>query len=108
MLDGNKMNYKNRIMVQLTTEMAKMWKAGKWKYSYTNINMYNRKLKGFLAVSGRYFYIIDFIKNNPKGDFEIVSFKNVPKTYQKYVNPNKIIYKVPSKLVRIEKREGCK
>ena len=89
-------------MVQLTTEMAKMWKAGRWKYSYTNIN-YSDKTRGFLGVSGRYFYLIDFT-----GLPEVVSFKNVPKTYQKYINPSKIIYKVPSKLVRVEKREGCK
>ena len=93
---------KNRYMIQLTTEMTKMWKAGRWKYSYTNLNL-SDKTKGFLAVSGRYFYLIDFT-----GLPQVVSFKSVPKTYKKYVNPNKIIYRYPSKLTKIEKREGMR
>jgi hypothetical protein len=87
---------KNRVMTQLTTEMARMWKSGRWKYSYTNLKT---KCRGFLAVSGRYFYFIDFV-----GSPRIVSFEDVPKTYQELTNPDKTIYKIPSQLVRIEKR----
>ena len=93
---------KGYYMIRLTTEMAKMWKAGRWKYSYTNLNL-SDEVKGFLAVSGRYFYLIDFI-----GLPQVVSYKSVPKTYKKYVKPNKIIFRYPSKLVKVGKREGMR
>ena len=94
--------YKNRCMIQLTTKMAQMWKAGVWKYSYTNLNLSNNCI-GFLAVSGRYFYLMDFT-----GSREVVSFESVPEAYRKYLDPKKFIFRHPSILVKIEKREGLR
>ncbi len=86
---------KFRVMF-LKSEKARQWKAGVWKYTYTNSYP---SVKELHCLSGDYIYIIKL-----SGVPEIVSWKSVPKGYRNCLDKSKFIYKNRARLVKIVSR----
>ncbi len=80
----------------LTSEMARKWKAGVWKHTYTNFYPSARE---FRCLSGDYIYVIRL-----RGVTEIVRWSRVPKGYRKCLKKSELVYRNRADLVKIMKR----
>ena len=86
---------KFRLMF-LKSKLAKQWKAGVWKHTYTN---FYPTVREFHCLSGDYIYIIKLL-----GPPQIIPWRKVPEGYRSCINENKIIYRFRARLVKIVKR----